>query len=73
MQGIILKQVKISVHICIKKPCYCRRVEEKFDKKTTKVNRVCDLKSTAKACPASTFLQRRAIFTGDFLGIDISS
>lgn len=27
--------------------------------------------STAKGCPASTFLQRWAIFTGDFLGIDI--
>lgn len=43
--------------------------------KKEKKKHVCDKEkkntSTAKGCPASTFLQRWAIFTGDFLGIDI--
>lgn len=75
MQGIILKQVEVSVHICIKKKqCYCCCIEVKLKmvKKKKKKNSLRQKnKSTAKGCPASTFLQRWAIFTGDFLGIDI--
>lgn len=51
---------------------YWRQVENGKNKKMNKKKFVTKTKkSTAKGCPASTFLQRWAIFTGDFLGIDI--
>lgn len=46
---------------------YLRQVEKGFKKKFVTKKK----KFTAKGCPASTFLQRWAIFTCDFLGIDI--
>lgn len=58
-----LETIKKKNNVCVGKKKTKNAKKKKNDDKNPK--------TTAKGCPASTFLQRRAIFTADFLGIDI--